>query len=720
MTDINFEEIKFKLKEEFFGIDKQIDEIVSHLETWYNIKEYQIKPYVVNLWGMTGTGKTALLNRSLELLKLKNKTLYINLLSNSSHIKYDLFDNESRDGVIILDEFQHLRTIDEAGLEIKEDVKEKELKGVVLDLLDSGKLTQATETTYSYIKFQLKNSLVIMNELLKANCEYKNGVFFHNNLQSILYPLGVSMGSLNELNTLKNINVKITDNNLENNNEAVDKALETTIDTLKKKDPIVYSLTETVLDNVLQPYIGNFYDFYLTRDLDLEFPNYTTLYKYMINLSSLNELYNFVDKVYKAKLKLQEADYSKSLLFVVGNLDECYKMANDLNSDLNADFFYKQTLKINILDIREALKTRFRSEQIARLGSIHVIYPSLNKKAFEQIISKELNLFSKTIIEKFNFVNSVNYNKTINELLYKEGVLPLIGARSVFSVISDIITSKFPSIIKKLLTINNTNVLINFNYNKDKKLIEIFYLDLNNNIIDSQLFKYNLKIDNLRKESNKGKQTHRAVHEAGHAVCSIVLEHIFPESIYSIILSNKDAGVNIMNVDDFYYLKKSDLLNNITTLLAGYVAEEIVFGKENVSNGSSSDITKATQTITSVYRECGFGDETIGKTTSNNVISSEFRNTNYSIPDDVNGIKNFTNNVLTKAKALAKETLTNQELLFYKISEYLTKHSKIENKKIKELTKKYIKDIDYNSLLENKQNIYLNLFNEKFKKIIKN
>ena len=56
------------LKQEFIGIDKIIDEIINNVSSWYFLPGLQEKPVVVNLWGLTGVGKTSLVNRLVKLI----------------------------------------------------------------------------------------------------------------------------------------------------------------------------------------------------------------------------------------------------------------------------------------------------------------------------------------------------------------------------------------------------------------------------------------------------------------------------------------------------------------------------------------------------------------------------------------------------------------------------------------------------------------------------
>jgi len=113
------QEVQQLLKQEFVGIDKVIDELIYLFESWYLFSEYQLKPLIINLWGMTGIGKTSLIKRVVELLDLDD--FYINLdmgyYAESGNIKgilTDEFDHLlGNSGIICFDEFQLCRTINE-------------------------------------------------------------------------------------------------------------------------------------------------------------------------------------------------------------------------------------------------------------------------------------------------------------------------------------------------------------------------------------------------------------------------------------------------------------------------------------------------------------------------------------------------------------------------------------------------------------------------------
>ena len=129
---------KSQLKEEFIGIDKVIDDLIDSFSYWYFFPELQKKPVIINLWGLTGVGKTSLVSRLISLLDYNKRFFRFNLSEGEWDIKQtltEIYDNKSAsDFILLLDEFQHVRTLDEDG-------REKTSKyQFIWDLLDTGKV----------------------------------------------------------------------------------------------------------------------------------------------------------------------------------------------------------------------------------------------------------------------------------------------------------------------------------------------------------------------------------------------------------------------------------------------------------------------------------------------------------------------------------------------------------------------------------------------------
>ena len=102
-----------------------------------------------------------------------------------------------------------------------------------------------------------------------------------------------------------------------------------------------------------------------------------------------------------------------------------------------------------------------------------------------------------------------------------------------------------------------------------------------------------------------------AYHEAGHA---LITKLVAPENRVSkvtIIPSTKGAGGFSMNIppDKMYYTKK-EMEHQIQVYLGGRIAEEIVFGAEEVTTGASNDIEKATSLLKDYVMKYGMSKET--------------------------------------------------------------------------------------------------------------
>ena len=126
------------LKKEFFGIDSVIDEVIDSIGSWFVFPDLQERPVVVNLWGLTGTGKTALINRLTQYLNWQEKSFKFDLRNKKNSvltILEDIYANGNGKPLLLsFDEFQNIRTIDELGNEIREMQNT-----IIWELLDSGK-----------------------------------------------------------------------------------------------------------------------------------------------------------------------------------------------------------------------------------------------------------------------------------------------------------------------------------------------------------------------------------------------------------------------------------------------------------------------------------------------------------------------------------------------------------------------------------------------------
>ena len=95
-----------------------------------------------------------------------------------------------------------------------------------------------------------------------------------------------------------------------------------------------------------------------------------------------------------------------------------------------------------------------------------------------------------------------------------------------------------------------------------------------------------------------------AYHEAGHAVIGIKLEGANEVQKVTIIPRGNAGGYNLMLPREETYLStKKELLESISGLLGGRVAEEIVFGE--ITTGAHNDFQKATKIARAMVTEYG-------------------------------------------------------------------------------------------------------------------
>ncbi|GEA14572.1 ATP-dependent zinc metalloprotease FtsH [Moorella sp. E308F] len=99
-----------------------------------------------------------------------------------------------------------------------------------------------------------------------------------------------------------------------------------------------------------------------------------------------------------------------------------------------------------------------------------------------------------------------------------------------------------------------------------------------------------------------------AFHEAGHALLGHYLPHTDPLHKVSIIPRGRAGGYTLLlPKEDRRYMTKSQILDQVTMLLGGRVAEALVL--KEVSTGAQNDLERATELVRKMITEFGMSDE---------------------------------------------------------------------------------------------------------------
>ncbi len=163
------------------------------------------------------------------------------------------------------------------------------------------------------------------------------------------------------------------------------------------------------------------------------------------------------------------------------------------------------------------------------------------------------------------------------------------------------------------------------------------------------------------KYTEKEKRT-VAYHEAGHAVVGIKLEGANDVQKITIIPRGQAGGYNLMLPKEETYLStKNELLQTISGLLAGRVAEEVMFNE--ITTGASNDFEKATRIARAMVTEYGMSD--LGP------IQFEERQSNVFLGRDYNKAQNFSHEVAKQIDEEVSKIINKQ----YKVTEKIIKEN---------------------------------------------
>ena len=106
---------------------------------------------------------------------------------------------------------------------------------------------------------------------------------------------------------------------------------------------------------------------------------------------------------------------------------------------------------------------------------------------------------------------------------------------------------------------------------------------------------------------NEHEKINTAYHEAGHAIVGKLVPEHDPVYKVSIIPRGRALGVTMyLPEQDKVSQSRLGLMSNISTLFAGRIAEELMFGTDAVTTGASNDIERATQIARNMVTRWGF------------------------------------------------------------------------------------------------------------------
>ena len=566
--------IKIELKREFIGIDYIIEELVDYIQIWYLMPEILTRPIIVNLWGMTGVGKTDLIRKLVSKLEYQDRFVEVELSngestwnSNVSSILETNGINNAKPAIVLFDEIQRFYTIDSEGKHLLNTRFQD-----FWELLSDGKLAKrdAKESIDDYLQRYLYAAM----QRQKRKQKLKDAP-------------PMTQDSMNP-------------NGFSEDEEATVGVWEA--QSLKK----IFDLKESVNE---------------------------------IAEMKEEDVLMMMQQTRQKKKVYEPINHSKTLIIISGNLDEAYSMANETGeTDIEADIFRAYTEKITIVDIKNALSRKFKPEQVARFGNIHLIYKSLRKIDFEHLIQEELVKIIKKNKEHFGI--DIEISQNFNQLIYQNGVFPVQGVRPVFSSITDIVEANLSKLLFEAFMGNLMHIAMDYDFDKKqivaqlagKRTIELDYVG---------------KIDQIRQNNSPDMVANIAVHESGHAIVYGILLGLAPLQLKSRVASRYAQGFSFPHL---IHLSKENIINKIKVFLAGGIAEEIIFGEEKATISRSFDREEATSMIMEYIRKYGFDKNFQAYYAHSGPYSMDLSVTDWAIERMIRDLTKETQEILEKNK----------------------------------------------------------------------
>ncbi len=181
-----------------------------------------------------------------------------------------------------------------------------------------------------------------------------------------------------------------------------------------------------------------------------------------------------------------------------------------------------------------------------------------------------------------------------------------------------------------------------------------------------------------------------AYHEIGHAL----LAKLIPESDVmhkvSIIPRGMALGLTWYRPkDESVSIKRSKLMARLVSALGGRAAEELIYGKDNITTGASQDIQTATQIARKMVTQWGMsekmGNMTYGKSEENVFLGRDFGHTRDFSEEIAADLDKEVKAIIDERYALAKKLLTENKDMLEALSRELLDKETLDEKEFDEV-----------------------------------
>ena len=184
-----------------------------------------------------------------------------------------------------------------------------------------------------------------------------------------------------------------------------------------------------------------------------------------------------------------------------------------------------------------------------------------------------------------------------------------------------------------------------------------------------------------------------AYHEVGHALLAKLLKNTDPLHKVSIIPRGMALGVTMtLPEKDHLTLKKSQLLDRITMLLGGRVAEEIIYGPDSITTGAQNDLEKVTATARNMVTTYGMsfkmGNMAYGKSEEHVFMGRDFGHSRDYSEEIAADIDREVKKIVDERYNLAKELLLGNRDMLEIIAKELLERETLDEEEFEAIMKR--------------------------------
>ena len=208
--------------------------------------------------------------------------------------------------------------------------------------------------------------------------------------------------------------------------------------------------------------------------------------------------------------------------------------------------------------------------------------------------------------------------------------------------------------------------------------------------IDSSIDRVIAGIEKKSKVMTEQDKELTSYHEVGHALIAKLVKDSNELHKVSIIPRGYALGITWTRPkDEKVHTSKSQLLAQITVSLGGRAAEEIVYGKDNVSTGASQDLSTVTNLARKMVTAWGMSDKlgnmTYGKNQENVFMGRDFGHQRDYSEQVAYEIDEEIKNIIDERYEYAKKLLTENRDMLEEISKHYWKKKLLTKKSLKRL-----------------------------------